>query len=151
MTTIEPTKARIDALGPSPLHLPPLNRYETDVANTPLPRCVSGFANSVGPLRDASQRHNGQMTPPAVMLDDQFDHRPGSSSRNRVRCRGWQTMKPRVSRFQAGGPHVGIEIDESPPKGVILMDVHRLRWPVTLWWVASPGAHERKSSSSRNP
>jgi len=82
---IDPTKARIDALGPSPLPLQAPNRYEIDVANTPLRHCMSGFVKSVGALRDASQRHDGKMTPPAAMLDTQFDHRAETSSNERMR------------------------------------------------------------------
>ena len=56
MTAIDTTKARID------------------VTNTALSHRLSEFAKYVGPLRDASQRHDGKMTPPAVMLHDQLDH-----------------------------------------------------------------------------
>jgi len=80
MRAIDPTKSKIDVLGPSPLPSPTPDRYKVDVANTPLPHCMSGFVKGVGPLRDASQRHDRQVLSAAAVLDAQFDDRAGPSA-----------------------------------------------------------------------
>jgi len=101
MTAIDPTKARIDALDPSPLPLPTPNLYEIDVANTPLPHCMSGFVKSVGPLRDAPKRNDRQVLPAAAMLDDQLHDGTGSPPNERVRLRARRAARPSIPRLEA--------------------------------------------------
>jgi hypothetical protein len=87
MNDFDATKPTINTFNSSPFAPSMPICDENDVANTPLPRRMSGFAKSVGPLCDAAQRHDGKMTPPAVMLDDQLDHGARFPSNERARLR----------------------------------------------------------------
>ena len=101
MNAFDATKPTVNTLKSSPFASSMLIRDEIDVADTLLPRCVSGFAKSVGPLRDASQRYDGKMTPPAAMRDNQLDHGAGFPSNERVRLRARRSSRPMRSRLEA--------------------------------------------------
>ena len=80
--SMTPTETAIDS-SPSALSTP--NRDEIEGVNTLLLRTDSTPTKPETALRDSAERHDGEMRPPATMLDAQFKHSTGPSSNERVR------------------------------------------------------------------
>jgi hypothetical protein len=81
MSVVSSATLNVDAIAPSTIPLPTPDRAANDIAITHLPRFASSAAES---LRDASQRHEGEMNPPAAMIDNQLDHAARFPSHERM-------------------------------------------------------------------
>ena len=73
MTAMDRTKLAINAITPSKFRLSMADRPENDLADTRRPTLVMDDARSPVALRDASERHDGEMLSPAAVLDTQLD------------------------------------------------------------------------------
>jgi hypothetical protein len=69
MTAIDRTKTTIDALDRSPFPSPTPKRDEIDVADTLRLRMYSSPTKPEAVLRDAPERHDGQLPSPSPLLD----------------------------------------------------------------------------------
>lgn len=151
MTAMDTTKLVIDAITRSKFRLSMADHPENDLADTRRPTLEMDEARSPAALGGASKRHDGEMLTPAARLDMQFESRFWASSHERVRRSARQPSRPAGSRLESWHCASRNRARKSVPKRGILMDIHRLRWPVVLRKLASPGVRDRKSSSFRNP
>ena len=102
--TFDTTKRAIDAITPSMFPLSMSDHAENHLAGTRLPIFVSREARSPVALRDASKRHDGEMFPPAAVLDTQLDRNSWSSSHERMRRSARRPSWPTGSRFESRSP-----------------------------------------------
>ncbi len=104
MMAFDTTKPAIEAITPSNFPLSMSGRPENHLAGTSLPTFVPHEARSPVALRDASKRHDGEMLPPAAVLDTQLDRNSWSSSHERMRRSARRPSWPTGSRFESRSP-----------------------------------------------
>ena len=94
MTAFDATKPTLDASNSSPFTSSMPNCDEQVATSTRLPHALSCHGKAEGSLRDASERHDGEMFPAAAVLDAQLDHCTWSPSHERRRRRARGTSRP---------------------------------------------------------
>ncbi len=98
------TKPAIDAITPSKFPFSMLDQPENHFAGTRLPILVPRETRFLATLRDASQRHDGEMLTPAAVLDVQLDRDSWSSSHERMQRSARRPSRPPGSRFVSRSP-----------------------------------------------
>jgi hypothetical protein len=131
----------------SPLAVPMRCRDVNDVANTHFPSVAWSRKRTERVLRDAFQRNDRQVLVVRAVFEHELRYGTGSSSHERVPRIARRPSRPIGSRPCASCNRARRNV---PERGTFV-DILRLRWPVALRKLASPGVSDRKSSSFRNP
>ena len=104
MNAFDATKATIDVSNSWPF-ASSMRMCDTNDALNTLPRWFgSNVWKTEGAFRDASKRHDGEMLPPAAILDVQLDSDSWSSSHERMRRSARRASRPAFSRLETRPP-----------------------------------------------